>query len=130
MKELGYIEIYFTTEDDKNWHRMLDNRRIRYMEPFEDILEEIKYEDLSDGILFHKTKDSIFPWGKKCLYASDWDLSIPLRIYPEDKIYKKTVWNKINYSLTYNNLSENMNSKDFIEYLKDNGLNICPIKQE
>lgn len=128
MKELGYIEIYFTTENDEKWHRMLDNRRIRYMEPFEDILEVIKYEDLSDGILFHKTKDSIFPWGKKCLYASDWDLSTPMWIYPDDKIYKKTTWEKIKGTETFDGLASNMDSKDFIEYLKDNGLNVCPIK--
>lgn len=130
MKELGYIDIFFATNKEEKWHEVLGRSYIRYMEPFEDKLEKVKYEDLESiyYIIFDKTKDSLFPWGKECMYASDFRLNTPMWIYPNNEIYKKTTWRKLIGTETFDGLSANMDHKEFIEYLKDNGLNVCPLR--
>lgn len=128
MKELGYIDIFFATDREEKWYEVARRSYIRYMEPFEDKLEVIKYEDLeSKTCIFYKNNKNFLPWSKEYYYASDWTLNKEMFIYPEDEIYKKTVWRKITYTETFDSLSANMDHKEFIEYLKDNGLNVCPL---
>lgn len=126
MKELGYIDSYYATKRENKWHRIKGKSYIRYIEPFEDELKIVKYNELQDSILFCKTKDRSIR-GKECLYASDWSLSSPMWIYPDDEIYFKRVWIKLTCRYSFNKLAEDMDHKEFIEYMKDCGLTVCPI---
>lgn len=129
MKELGYIDIFFATDREEKWNEVLGRSYIRYLEPFEDELEVIEYEDLGNVTwLFSKNEKNFLPWSKEYYYASDWKFDREMFIYPEDKIYKKKSWRKLRGTETFDSLATNMDHKDFIEYLKDNGLNVCPLK--
>lgn len=130
MKELGHIEYYLST-DKVNWirHCGIFYYKTRYMEPFEDEYKEWTYEQLDDDVTWN------FWTHKPCLFNKKEYKEIsyfcgnePFRVYPGEKVYEKKVWYKNKYSKSFDSLSKDMDADEFIEYLKDNGLNVCPLK--
>lgn len=126
MKELGRVEIYFST-DKENWvdTNPFFKTRIRYTEPFDDYIEEYDYEDVEKahcGFWLHT------PWLLNRKEYKEVGFEKQFRVYPNQKLYKKYEWNKLNYNASFDYLSRDMNTNEFVEYLKDNGLNVCPLK--
>lgn len=126
-KAIGYTKISFKKNDGK-WH-FLDRTDYFWEEPFTTrevthSYEEFISKDIGDiQRYFTETKDSIFPWGKKCLYWSGgWDESE--WIYPEDSLTFKIEWAP-GSNVTFNKLMHVMRADDFIEYCKYKGVSVC-----
>lgn len=130
MKELGHIEYYLST-DNFNWIKRYGcfSYKLRYMEPFEDKYTEWTYEQLDDDATWNFWTHE--PWlfnKKEYKEISFFHGDEPFRAFPGEKVYQKKVWCKNTYSESFDYLSKNMDADEFIEYLKDSGLNVCPLK--
>lgn len=126
MKELGYTQIKFK-KNDGEWHRFMCTK-LSYSEPYE--IEHISFtyeefinEDFEFKRKFHKTKDSLFPWGKKCLYWNDLLMDESEWIYPGDTISFEFTWTP-EIDMSFYNLMKNMSAEDFIDYCKSKGISI------
>lgn len=128
MKELGHSECYLST-DKVNWvkHRGNFYYKTRYVEPFEDEYEECTYEQLDNSTWNFWTHE---PWlfnKKEYKEIRYFNGDESFKVYPGEKVYQKKVWCKDTHSESFDYLSKHMNADEFIEYLKDKGLNTCPI---
>lgn len=126
MKCLYEKEKYITKRSDINWMEIYSSDRVYYGEIPDEYIETYEYDELEQlgRISFHKK--SLFN-RKEFKNYSEWLSYIDINIYPNDALMFKTVCKKVNgYSFNY--LSKKMNAKEFMDYLKDNGLNVCPIK--
>lgn len=126
MKELGYTQIKFKKNDGK-WHRFMCTK-LSYSEPYETeyiyfTYEEFINEDFEFKRKFHKTKDSLFPWRKKCLYWSQSLTDESEWIYPGDTISFEFSWVP-EKDISFYNLMKNMSAEDFIDYCKDKGISV------
>lgn len=126
MKCLYRNELYVSTKNHINWIKLISRDKIYYGEFPNECIETYEYDQLDslDNISFHKK--SLFN-RKEYKQYDDWWSYIILDIYPDDALLFKTTYIKIE-NVSFEDLSKYMNVHDFIEYLKDNGLNICPVK--
>ena len=122
MKELGYTKIQFKKNNGK-WHD-LDQLKYCYKEPHK--IKEItcSYSEVIDSNFvawFSKTRDSLFPWGKECLYWSNLLEDEFEYIYQQDIVTFRMTW--VAYEdITFGQLMESMMVNDFIDYCKDKGI--------
>lgn len=127
MKELGWIEVYFST-DNENWTHINYSDKLHYAQSFNNVITEFRYEDVESKYIFDLHKPKLF---NKKEYKYKWcGLYNEFRIYPNQKLYVKKVWvtsDSSNWS--FDRLSRELNAEEFIEYLKDRGLNVCPINK-
>lgn len=42
-------------------------------------------------------------------------------------ISRETIYNPLNYDMSFKRLSEELSAEDFIRWMKDNGMNTCPM---
>ena len=42
-------------------------------------------------------------------------------------VSRETIYNPLDYDLSFKRLSEELSTEDFIQWMKDNGINTCPI---
>ena len=127
MKCLYVKERYITKRSDINWRRLYSSDRVYYGEIPDEYIKTYEYDELDQlgRISFHKK--SLFNRNEYKNY-SEWFSYIDLNIYPDDALMFKTVCKKIDSGYSFDYLSKEMSAIDFMEYIKDNGLNICPIK--
>ena len=126
MKEIGHTHIKFKNNDGE-CHR-LANTKLSYSEPYETKQATFTYEELVNGDsifteYFSKTKESIFPWGKKCIYWKDWLMGESEFIYPGDTIVFELDWVSENDMSLYE-LMRKLSAEDFIDYCKDKGISV------
>lgn len=126
MKELGHTHIKFKNNDGK-WHR-LTNTKLSYDEPYKTKQISFTFEDLINSEsgfteYFTETKDSIFPWGKKCIHWKDWLMDESEWIYPGDTISFEFSWVSENDISLYE-LMKKLSAEDFIDYSKDKGISV------
>lgn len=127
MKELGWVEVYFST-DNENWTHISYSDKLHYTQSFNNVITEFRYEDVESKYIFYLHKPELF---NKKEYKYKWyGLYNEFRIYPNQKLYVKKVWVTSDSSdWSFDKLSRELNAEEFIEYLKDRGLNVCPINK-
>lgn len=125
MKELGRYITYYSVNKEK-WTHIHTTSYIFYAEPDKDEITEIKYEDLdmnNHKFMYHKP--SLFD--RKEYKYTDYHWDYYYNVYPGQTLYIKKVWESIDFTCSFECLSREMRSDDFIEYIKDRGLSVCPI---
>ena len=127
MKALGYTQIKFK-KNDGEWHDLMCSK-VYYEKPHETkenifTYEEFLNKDFEIREDFLETKDSIFPWGKKCLHWKNWMGNESEWIYPGDTLTFKQVWMPEN-NISFHKLMEKMRAEDFITYCKEKGISIA-----
>ena len=127
MKTLGYTQIKFK-KNNGEWHDLIGSE-LFYEEPHETKEKSFTYEEFihTDSEVrneFYETKDSLLPWGKKCLHWEDWWERESEWIYPGDILTFKVIWIPKN-DISFHELMKKMRAEDFITYCKDKGISIA-----
>lgn len=125
MKTLYKIDKY-VSNDGKNWYKSEFGHRIYYGEPFDERVAETDYEELKEIYSFNFHKKSLFN-RKEYVEYSNWLMRIYLKFNEGDKMYTKEKC-VLDIDAYFSELETHMTPNDFINYIKDKGLNICPIK--
>lgn len=134
MKNLYYKRIYMDMGDGQsvqNWGTQI----VYSSEELKDTLEEIRYEKLIAGISNGYINGAIyykFFKSNQVKYVAIenmqfWDAQKydPNKInYP---IYRITKYSPLDHTISFKELSEELSAEDFIRWMKDNGMNTCPI---
>ena len=129
MKQLGFLETYFSTDKEHQTKRTyLGNYNLNYLEPQKEVILEFPYENVDEsGYTFELHK----PWFFNCkeYKIRRWfHYDDHFIIKPGQTLYKKLAFEPLGYTMSYDELSKYLDADKFIEYLKDHGLTVCPIK--
>ncbi len=125
MKKI-YKSLYYVSTDKKQWRRYYTNDvMFHYLDiPENEILyQEFKYEDIN----FEHFEERITLFGKRYKYIDSWYVEDYFSIKPEETLYLKKCYKEVENIFSIKELMNNLNADDFIEYLKDRGINSCPI---
>lgn len=126
MKCLYRKEKCVSTRNKINWRDIISSDTIYYGELPEEYIDTYEYSELDELNYISFYKKSIFNRKEHKQYDNWWSY-VKLDIYPEDALLFKVNCKKVE-NVSFEDLSKYMDVQDFIEYMKDNGLNVCPMK--
>lgn len=124
MKCLYTKNRYVALQSTLEWQEEYGSETVYYGEIPDEEITTIPYNELNNHRVTHY-KVNLFR-KKEYKKYSNWFSYIDINVYPGDALLKKVTYDKIE-ECPFNYLSQKMKAQDFIEYLKDNGLNTCPI---
>lgn len=124
MKEIGKIYTQFST-DEENWITVGGGWRMYYREPISlDDVKCVEYKDLEKRD-FELHKPGLFNSEEFKYFIYDWEQRFIVK--PNEKLYVRYQWFKCD-KVSFDQLSSRMDVEDLIEYFKDKGINVCPLK--
>lgn len=138
MKNLYWKRIYMNMNDGKepilNWEPQL----VYCPEPPRDTKEEVEsltslMVDIVSGHINGTIKRSVFDQSLKKIHIENmryWQGEDykPKKInFP---VSRETTYKRIDYNMSFKRLSEELSADDFLCWMKDNGMNACPMIKE
>lgn len=138
MKNLYWKRIYMNMNDGKesilNWNPQL----VYCPEPPTDTKEEIEsltslMVDIVSGHINGTIKRSVFDQSLKKIHIENmryWQSEDykPKKInFP---VSRETSYKRVDYNMSFKRLSEELSADDFLRWMKDNGMNTCPMIKE
>ena len=135
MKNLYWKRIYMNMNNGQepilNW----DTQLVYCPEPPTDTKEEIEsltslMVDIVSGYINGSIKRSVFDQSLKKIHIENmryWqgeDYKPGKINFP---VSRETIYKPLNYDMSFKKLSEELSAEDFIRWMKDNGMNTCPI---
>lgn len=126
MKELGYVRTFLL--DNKSGKFIEDlSSRLKYAEPFDEKNFEVEYENIIGSFDIHKP--GIFD-KREYKYRDLWHRDKIIIVKKGEKLIIKQVWEKRKFTYSFDELARYLSAEEFIEYLKDHGMNTCPMRME
>nr|DAT91808.1 MAG TPA: hypothetical protein [Caudoviricetes sp.] len=135
MKNLYWKRIYMNMNDGKepilNW----DIQLVYCHETPTDTREEVKDKTdlvvkIVSGHINGCIKRSIFDRSIKKIHIENMRYYTREDYKPEKinfPIFRETTYKPLDYNMSFKRLSEELSAEDFIRWMKDNGMNTCPI---
>ena len=135
MKNLYWKRIYMNMNDGQepilNW----DPQLVYCPEPPTDIKEEIEsltglLVDIVSGHINGSIKRSVFDQSLKKIHIENMRYWQGEDYKPKEinfPVSRETSYKQVDYDMSFKRLSEELSADDFIRWMKDNGMNTCPI---
>lgn len=135
MKNLYWKRIYMNMNDGQepilNW----DPQLVYCPEPPTDIKEEIEsltglMVDIVSGHINGSIKRSVFDQSLKKIHIENMRYWQGEDYKPKEinfPVSRETSYKQVDYDMSFKRLSEELSADDFIRWMKDNGMNTCPI---
>ena len=138
MKNLYWKRIYMNMNDDKepilNWGVQL----VYCPKAPTDIKEEIKDKvdlmvKIVSGHINGCIKRSIFNRRLKKIHIENMKYYAGEDYKPEKinfPVLRETIYKPVDYNMSFKQLAQELSAEDFIRWMKDNGMNTCPMIKE
>lgn len=85
---------------------------------------------ISRGYICGYVRHSIFSKKIKKIHIENTRYCVGEDFKPEKinfPVFRETIYKPVDYTMSFKRLSEKLSAEDFIHWMKDNGINTCPI---
>lgn len=123
-REVGYFSYEFSLDQIHWFEEVCGYKRKYLLNPKEEELLITDYNGIDRYAFSYEDKDGFLGlFGRPIKVLSSWDDKFI--IHENDTVYVRKRWHKDN--LTMEQLSHYLSADDFIQYMKDRGITICPM---